>query len=76
MIRLKDKLSHLTYTQACRFLGTNGPKLIRKGGTYDIDLTGQVRLTQNLFELHLGEAIVTMRMDPSKPERLHYRCSA
>ena len=54
MIRLKDKLSHLTYTQACKFLGTKGAKLIRKGGGYDIDLTEQVTLTRDLFRLHLG----------------------
>lgn len=76
MIRLKDKLSHLTYTQACRFLGPKGAKLIREGGKYDIDLTEQVTLSGDLFQLHLGQAVVTMRMDPLKHQRLHYECSA
>ena len=76
MIRLKDKLSHLTYTQACRFLGPKGAKLIREGGKYDIDLTEQVTLSGDLFRLHLGQAVVTMRMDPLKHQRLHYECSA
>ncbi|MBL7224723.1 MAG: DEAD/DEAH box helicase [Desulfobacteraceae bacterium] len=76
MIRLKDKLSHLTYTQACKFLGPKGAKLIREGGGYDIDLAGQVTLTRDLFRLHLGRAVVTMRMDPLKRQRLHYECSA
>ena len=76
MIRLKDKLSHLTYTQACKFLGPKGAKLIREGGGYDIDLAEQVTLTRDLCRLHLGRAVVTMRMDPLKRQRLHYECSA
>ncbi|MBC8417864.1 MAG: hypothetical protein H8E10_04650 [Desulfobacterales bacterium] len=76
MIRLKDKLSHLTYTQACKFLGTNGGKLIRQGGKYDIDLTEQVTLTRHLFQLHVNGAVVTMQLDPLKHQRLHYKCSA
>ena len=66
MIRLKDKLSHLTYTQACRFLGPKGAKFIRQGGKYDIDLTEQVTLSRDLFQLHLGQAVVTMRIGPLK----------
>ena len=38
MITLKDKLSHLSYTQACKLLGPQGKQLIQEGGKYDIDL--------------------------------------
>ncbi|MCF8142664.1 MAG: hypothetical protein K9N21_01960 [Deltaproteobacteria bacterium] len=76
MIRLKDTLSHLTYTQACKLLGANGPRLIRAGGTYDIDLTEQVTLTKDLFQLHLDGAVVTIEPDPSRPDHLAYACDS
>ena len=44
MFNLKDRLSHLTYTQACKLLGSEGGKLIRKGGKYDINIEDQVIL--------------------------------
>lgn len=75
MINLKDKLSHLTYKQACRLLGPNGEKLIRWGGKYDIDIADQVRLTRDLFSINLGEAVVTIRLDPDKNERLNFQCN-
>ncbi len=39
MTNLKDKLSHLTYKEACRLLGPRGPELIRAGGKYDVEIT-------------------------------------
>ena len=75
MINLKDKLSHLTYRQACKLLGSQGEKLIRQGGQYDIDLTEQVVLQRDLFQLNLGEAFVTIRLDPAKNQKLNFQCS-
>lgn len=75
MINLKDKLSHLTYTQACKLLGPQGDKLIRTGGQYDIDLSEQVILKRDLFQLDLGEAIVIIRLDPMKNKKLNFQCS-
>ncbi len=76
MIRLRDTLSHLTYTQVCKLLGTKGPRLIREGGTYDIDLTEQVTLTKDLFQLHMDGVVVTIQLDPSKPDRLAFACNS
>ena len=64
MINLKDKLSHLTYRQACKLLGPQGEKLIRQGGKYDIDLSEQVVLQRDLFQINLGKAVVTICLDP------------
>lgn len=75
MINLKDKLSHLTYMQACKLLGTNGEKLIRQGGKYEIDLSEHVVLSRDLFELNLGEAVVTISLDTAKNQKLNFRCS-
>ena len=42
MLTLKDKLSHLSYAQACKLLGPEGKQLIMAGGKYDIDIFDQV----------------------------------
>jgi superfamily II DNA or RNA helicase len=76
MINLKDKLSHLTYRQACKLLGPQGEKLIRQGGKYDIDLSEQVILRKDFFQLNLNDAVVTIRLDPEKNQRLNFQCSA
>jgi len=75
MINLKDKLSHLTYRQASKLLGPQGEKLIRQGGKYDIDLSEQVVLQRDLFQLNLGEAVVTIHLDPAKNQKLNFQCS-
>ena len=75
MINLKDKLSHLTYRQACKLLEPQGELLIRSGGGYDIDISEQVLLRGDIFRLNLGEAVVTIRLDPYKNQRLDLQCS-
>lgn len=76
MIKLKDKLSHLTYRQACKLLGHEGPQLIRAGGKYEIDITEQVVLKNDLFRLSLHDAVVTISLRPERNQRLHFDCSA
>jgi len=75
MITLKDKLSHLSYTQACKLLGAQGKQLIMAGGKYDIDLFEQVTLTSEQFHLDLAEAAVEIALDLLKPRRLSIGCS-
>ena len=74
MINLKDKLSHLTYRQACKLLGPQGEKLIRQGGRYEIDLSEQVVLQRNLFQLNLDEAVVMIRPFPTPAMRHDMSC--
>ncbi len=76
MITLKDKLSHLSYIQACKLLGAQGKQLIMAGGKYDIDLFERVTLNAKRFRLDLGDAKVKITLDPMKPKRLHIGCSA
>ncbi len=76
MIHLKDKLSHLSFRQACKLLGPEGEKLIRAGGKYDIDISEQVTVGRDLFSLDLGDAVVTIELDPAKNKRLNCQCSA
>jgi superfamily II DNA or RNA helicase len=76
MITLKDKLSHLSYTEACKLLGAQGKQLITAGGKYDIDLFERVTLDSKRFRLNLGDAKVDIALDPMKPRRLNIGCSA
>src|SRR5210317_1102544 len=76
MITLKDKLSHLSFTQACKMLGAQGKQLIMAGGKYDIDLFERVTFNSTRFRLDLGDAKVDIALDPMKPRRLNIGCSA
>ena len=75
MLTLKDKLSHLSYPQACKLLGPEGKHLIMEGGKFDIDLYGQVTLDNDRFQLKLSDAVVDLALDPLKPKRLSIGCS-
>lgn len=76
MITLKDILSHLSYSEGCKLLGTDGKRLIMDGGKYEIDIDEQVTFTEQRFELNLPEAVVTIAIDPAKKKRLNLSCSA
>ncbi len=75
MLTLKDKLSRLTYLQACKLLGKQGEKLIIQGGKYDIDIAAQVRITKDRFHLSLGRAGITIRLDPTRKYAMKVQCS-
>ncbi len=52
---LRDRLSHLSYAQACKLLGTNGKAMLRQGGRWldNVDLDRDVYLRGDLFRLIL-----------------------
>ena len=74
-IALKDRLSHLTYREACKLLGPEGERLIRQGGKYDFDISEQVTWGDDFFRLNLGEATVTLSLTSEKPKFLRFVCS-
>ena len=76
MINLKDMLSHLSFIEAGKLLGPQGQKHIISGGKWEIDLDEQVVLKRDLFHLDLGEAGVTIRLDPAKNHKIDIACSA
>ena len=56
-LTLKDRLSRLSYVQAAKLLGPDGPRLIRQGAAYDeIDLDRDVYFRGDLFRLKLRGA--------------------
>jgi hypothetical protein len=75
MINLKDKLSRLTYREACKLLGPEGEHLLKWGGKYDMNIEEQVTWEKDLLKINFGEASVTFLLTPEMPRSLRFRCS-
>lgn len=76
---LRDVLSHLTFAQAAKLLGTNGKYRLSAGSSrYQtaFDLEASVRLDNKAFVLKLYDATVTISLSPEHRNRLACRCSA
>ncbi|MBM3295519.1 MAG: hypothetical protein FJY82_13500 [Candidatus Aminicenantes bacterium] len=75
---LRAALSKLTYKQACRLLGLDGERLMRRGGAsgaYDLALD-RVRFGDSTLRFDLGETAVTISSDGFAPLGLRVRCDA
>ncbi len=83
-LTLKDRLSRLTYLQAAKLLGPEGPRWIRQGAAYDnIDIDRDVYLRGDLFRLKLRDAVgcgrhavVTITTMAEAKNRLRLNCTA
>jgi len=83
-LTLKDRLSRLTYTQACKLLGPEGRQLIQSGAAYDdIDLDRDIYFRGDLFRLKLpgdaladADVVVTITLKSSSRNRLAFNCTA
>lgn len=74
-LTLKDRLSHLTYKQACRLLGTGAEQLIRRGGAREVDIGGDTYLGKDLFRLRIDGAVVTITPMAEADQRLRWNCT-
>ncbi len=74
-LTLKDRLSRLTYEQACRWLGPHGAQLIRAGGAFELDLEEDVYLGDDLLRVRVAGAVATITTMSAAPQRLHYNCT-
>ena len=62
-LTLKDRLSRLTFTQACKLLGNNGSKLIIQGGKFEItSIEDDVYLDDSLFRLNVDGVTITIKL--------------
>jgi superfamily II DNA or RNA helicase len=75
-LTLHDRLSRLTYAQACRMLGPRGPALLREGGAREIEIGAQVRADDDRFVLELPDARVTLTLASGGRFGLGCACSA
>ncbi len=75
-LTLKDRLSRLTYIQACKLLGPEGSKLIMQGGKFEItSIEESVYLDNNLFKLSVEGVFVTITLDAGVRGLLNFSCN-
>jgi hypothetical protein len=82
-LSLRDRLSRLSFVDACKVLGPNGSKLIQKGGNqWDIKIDEDVVFGEDSFQLRLPERtadgqplLVTITLADTARQRLHWSCS-
>ena len=84
-LTLHDRLSRLTYRQACKLLGEQGEKLIQRGGVWEIDIEEQVELNKEFFILKLPASstggngsrtpVVTIQRADDERDCLQWECS-
>jgi len=77
-LTLRDKLSRLTYQDACKLIGEEGAKWIQEGAQFTIDIDRQVRLNDERFEMRFLDAeqtTVTIWLEDDARKRLRWRCS-
>ena len=81
LLSLKDRLSRLTFAQACKLLGPQGREQIqRNANTWEIHIPEDVHLSADLlrvsFPVVSGEkpVIVTMTVMAEARGRIHYHC--
>ena len=56
-LTLRDRLSRLSYVQACQLLGPSGAELIRQGANFDIDIERDVYLRGDLLRVKFPQCL-------------------
>lgn len=81
-LTLKDRLSRLTFLEACKLLGPEGRKLIQKNANgWDFKIEEDVFLGSDLFRVRIPRTedglpvIVTITLMAEARNRLHWQCS-
>lgn len=82
-LTLKDRLSHLTFLEACKLLGPEGKTLMRRGANdWSIQLPDDVHFSGDLFRVRFpsarkseGPTVVTITLMAEARNRLHWNCT-
>jgi ERCC4-related helicase len=75
MRTLRDKLSHLSFLQACKLLGPQGQALIMEGGKFEIGIYEQVSLDDQRLRMTLEGAVVDIFLTDDKRQRFNLTCT-
>jgi ERCC4-related helicase len=81
-LSFRDRLSHLTFLQACKLIAPWGRELIQQGAKRTVDIKQQIHFGDDLFRLRIPSMgseppiIVTLTLKTEAKDRLHWRCSA
>lgn len=76
---MRDRLSHLSFEEACKLLGPDGKRLLIRGGGIDLESLDQLRIDDEeaRLEWEPGDGLVSrISFDPAKRGRLRVECSA
>lgn len=71
----RDVLAHLTFVRAARLLGARGKALLTEGGRHEVDVRTATTLTASSFQVHLHDAVATLRLADAARGRLTWSCS-
>jgi hypothetical protein len=77
-----DRLSRLSFSQACKLLGPRGRQLIQEGGKREIDLANDLYLGGDFFRVRFPglngapEAVATLTLKADAKDSLHWNCTA
>ncbi len=79
-LTLHDRLSQLTFEEACKLLGSRGELLIRRGGAIEVEVLPRIATDAEHFTLKIpepraGMATVTFSLANDRLRRLRWRCS-
>jgi hypothetical protein len=78
-LSMRDRLSHLSFEEACKLLGTDGKRLLIRGGGLEVETLDALRIDDHeaRFEWEPGPRGVTARVffDPASAGRLRAECS-
>jgi SNF2 family DNA or RNA helicase len=82
-LSLRDRLSHLTFVEACKIIGPDGRRLIQANANqWEFDLPNDANLTGDLFRLRFplekGDkepTFVTITLMTATRQRLHWNCT-
>ena len=80
-LTLRDRLSRLTFTDACKLLGDDGKRLIQAGSKWEIKLPDDVYLGGDLLRVSLGHdnsgrpIVATITLMAEARQRLHSHCT-
>ena len=74
-LTLHDRLSRLSFTQACKLLGEDGKRMIQQGGKCDIDIDEDVSMGGDTFRLSLPNCVVTIALSAEATQRLRWDCT-
>ena len=79
-LSLKDRLSRLTFNEACKLLGENGQKLIQSNANiWAISITGRCAISATIsFACHFHKhpvCVVTITLMAEARHRLHFHCT-
>lgn len=80
-LSMRDRLSHLSFEEACKLLGPDGKRLLIRGGHLELESLDQLHVDDEEARLEWepgrpGGLVSRISFDPMKKGRLHASCSA